>query len=151
MRMTTILAVVAAAAMVGGAATSASERPLASTPDGPAHLKVEVVEYWGELYPNPETGCIELPDEPGAAPRLWPYEPPSDGEPEEGFELHARPWPRCDDSEVSVVVTGGDVEVVEMPDGPLRGVEAERHVPSRCGQHAGHSGARPPPARRCPA
>jgi hypothetical protein len=146
MRMTTVLAIVAAAAMVGGAATSASERPAASTPDGPAHLEVEVVEYRGELYPNPETGCIELPDEPGAAPRIWPYEPPSNDDPDEvrpggiepppdvqasdpddeprgpgeGFELHARPWPRCDDPGVSVVITGGDIEVVEVPGGPER-------------------------------
>lgn len=131
MRVTTTLAVVAVAALTGGALFGSSQQPADAAPES-GH-----VEYRGEFYPNPETGCIEIPDEPGAIPRLWPYHedpdviPPGEGtDPPEGIRLrgnevrawpgpesdvHAQPWPLCDDPEVSVVVTDDAITVVEGP------------------------------------
>lgn len=138
MRVTTTLAVVAIAALTGGVLYGPTQHPADATPQS-GH-----VEYRGELYPNPETGCIEIPDEPGATPRLWPYHENLDGDPDavpagegtdapegirvrgdEGrvwpdpeFDIHAQPWPLCDDPEVSVVITDEPISVVEVPDEP---------------------------------
>lgn len=137
MRITTTLSGVAAAALVAGAVLDPSQPPAVASSDEDVRA-VASGEYRGELYPNPETGCIELPDEPGAEPRISPAEelPRSDveevrpgGTPErtegpwefgENLDLYAQPWPLCDRPEVSVVVTEDEMEIVDAPDEPDR-------------------------------
>jgi hypothetical protein len=138
MRVTTTLAGVAVAALTGTALYGPTQQPADAAPQS-GH-----VEYRGELYPNPETGCIEIPDEPGATPRLWPDHENRDGDhdvlpsgeatdapeglrlrgdevriwPGPEFDAHAQPWPLCDDPEVSVVITDDAVTVIEGPAEP---------------------------------
>lgn len=136
MRITTTLSGVAAAVLVASAVLDSSQPPAIASPDEDVRAAASG-EYRGELYPNPETGCIEIPDEPGAEPRIWPSEELArrdveevrpGGTPEraglwefgENLDLYAQPWPLCDSPEVSVVITENDMEVVDAPDGPDR-------------------------------
>lgn len=127
MRVTITLTVAVAAAFAGSAVLSPPHQP-ADAASASGDRGEDGLEYRGELYPNPETGCVEIPDEPGAPVRLWPYQPSGDSDvlppgdatdepeihrfgdpPEEGADrdpgIARRPWPLCEDPEVLVVVS----------------------------------------------
>lgn len=138
MRVTIAIMGVAAAALLVGAVPSSSQGSVeaASEPTVPVQTDGE---FRGGLHPNPETGCIEIPDEPGEPPRVWPVDgradadldvvPPgevnddADGAPDLGtepwpgqdFDLHAEPWPLCDAPDVSAVITEDGLELIEEP------------------------------------
>ena len=106
MRTITLLAVVAVAAVVVGGALSGSAPSLVVAGASTLASDEGGGEFRGELRPDPETGCIELPDEPDSRSHVWPHpddpdDDASDG-PGDGIELHQRPWPRCDPGERTV-------------------------------------------------
>ena len=137
MRIATTLSGVAAAALVASPALDPSQPPASASPAEDARVEASG-EYRGEFYPHPESGCIEIPDGPGAEPRTWPDEEvprsdvervrpegipaPAEGswESSENLNLYAQPWPLCDRPDVSVVVTEDDMEIVDAPDEPDR-------------------------------
>lgn len=138
MRVTSTVMGIAAAALLVSAVPSSSQAPVqaAAEPTLPSEADGE---YRGELHPNPETGCIEIPDEAGEQPRVSPADetadaavdvtPPGavadtpDGGPDletepwpgQELDLYAQPWPLCDAPEVSVVITEDGHTLVETP------------------------------------
>lgn len=138
MRVISTVMSVAAAALLISAVPSSSQAPVQAAAEPMAPSQAEG-EYRGELHPNPETGCIEIPDEPGEQPRISPADetpdaavdvsppgavadtadggPDHDTEPWPGqeFDLYAQPWPLCDAPEVSVTITEDGHTVVEKP------------------------------------
>jgi hypothetical protein len=92
MRVTVTLVAAAFAGVVGSAVLHTIQQP----GDGQRSVVTDegVVEHRGELLADAETGCIVVPDESGPAPQVWRDQPP-----DEGLEVHAEPWPRCQPAE----------------------------------------------------
>lgn len=106
MRIFRLLAIVAVAAFtVGGALSGSTPLSVAGATSILADEQ-DGADFRGELRPDPETGCIELPEEPDSPSQRWPHPDDSDDDasdaPGDGIELHQRPWPQCDPGERTV-------------------------------------------------
>lgn len=136
MRTSTILLLVVVAVCTGGAVYGQAQSAADAAPSR------GLSEFRGELTPDPETGCIEVPDDPGLTPRLQPYGAPDGGAdahphggevapddihrfaaedeewPDHDVELYRQPWPVCEEPEVSVVSTDDREEGVDVPTPP---------------------------------